>query len=156
MKFDAKLVILLIAAVAVSATGSAFLTSWYFVTRGACEPGAGGGVASAQSAPFDPGLVWDAGEFTVNLVTNSSVPRYLKTSMSFRANTKAAVAELERRRVQVQDRVITTLRLTEVSALQKAEGVELLKQRLIDGVNELLGSPAARVQDVYLSELIIQ
>ena len=156
MKFDAKLAVLLIAVVVVATTGSAFLTSWVVTNRGADGSDAPGGLVSARSEPFDPELVWNAGEFTVNLATNSSLTRYLKTSMSFRASSKAAVDELEKRRVQVQDRVIMTLRMTQVAELQQPDGVNLLKERLLEGVNELLTSRGAAVQEVYISQLIVQ
>lgn len=155
MKLDAKLVVLLIAVVAVATVGSAFLTSWVFTSREGTVP-AVEGLVSARSESFDPELVWNAGEFTVNLASNTSFARYLKTNMSFRVNTKTAVNELEKRRVQVQDRVISTLRMTAAVELQQPDGLMLLKQRLLDEINQLLASTGGRAYDVYLSELIIQ
>ena len=57
----------------------------------------------------------------------------------------------EARRVQVQDRVITTLRMTQPSELQEADGITALKQRLLDGINELLVAQGGRAYEVYLS-----
>ena len=158
MKFDLKMTLLLIALVAVATTGSAFLTSWVFTNRDEEVAQRPVGLVSAQGDKYDPALVWNAGEFTVNLASSTPVPmtRYLKTNLSFRASNKAAVNELEKRRVQIQDRVITVLRMTQAAELQQPNGEAALKQRLLDGVNELLASPNVRVQEVYLSELIIQ
>jgi Flagellar basal body-associated protein len=159
VKMDLKTILVLFSVLVLATVGSAYLTSWVFTSRSA-EPAASeaGALARAESDDYDPGLVWNAGQFTVNLATPSpsSLPRYIKTNLSFRVNSKAAVNELERRRVQVQDRVITTLRMTQSAQLQEPEGLEMLKQRLLAGVNELLAVRGGQALEVYLSELIIQ
>lgn len=159
VKLDLKMVLVLLSVLVVATVGSAYLTSWVFSSRAPDRLATDAGVlAMAGNDGYDPGLVWNAGEFTVNLATSSpmSLPRYVKTNLSFRVNTKAAVNELERRRVQVQDRVITTLRMTQSAQLQEPDGLTALKQRLLDGVNELLSVQGGRAVEVYLSELIIQ
>lgn len=154
MKLDLKLVIVMLAVLVVATVGSAYLTSWVFSSRAPVQVASE--VTRVAADPYNPELIWDAGQFTVNLASTTPLSRYVKTSMSFRVNTKAAVGELEKRRVQVQDRVITTLRMTQPSELQEADGITALKQRLLDGINELLVAQGGRAYEVYLSELIIQ
>ena len=150
------MVLVMFAVLVMATVGSAYLTSWVFSSRAPSPTGAEMVMTRGGIDTYNPELVWDAGQFTVNLASTTPLSRFVKTSMSFRVNTKAAVAELERRRVQVQDRVITTLRMTQPSELQEAEGITALKQRLLDGVNELIVAQGGRAHEVYLSELIIQ
>lgn len=156
MKIDLKTGVVMLAVLLLATVGSAYLTSWVFGGRMATPGGAELTAAQAAVDAYNPDFVWDAGQFTVNLASSAPLSRYVKTSMSFRVNSKAAVNELERRRVQVQDRVITTLRMTQSSELQQDEELTALKQRLLDKINELLAPHGGRAYEVYLSELIIQ
>lgn len=156
MKIDLKTGLVLLAALLVVSVGSAYLTSWVFGGRPAQAPAADRSQVQAAADTYNPELVWNAGQFTVNLASSSPLSRYIKTSISFRANSKAAVNELEKRRTQVQDRVVTTLRMTQSSELQQDEELIALKQRLLDRINELLEPRGGKVLEVYVSELIIQ
>lgn len=156
MKIDLKTGLVMLAALLVVSVGSAYLTSWVFGARLSQPQASEPSQAQAAVETYNPELVWEAGQFTVNLVSNTPLSRYIKTTISFRVNSKAAFNELEKRRIQVQDRVVTTLRMTQTSELQQDEELTALKQRLLDRINELLAPQGGRVLEVYVSELIIQ
>lgn len=157
MKIDFKTGLVLLAVLLVASVGSAYLTTWVFGGKMG-QPGADTERFQVQAAveSYNPDLVWEAGQFTVNLASSTPISRYVKTSISFRVNSKSAVNELEKRRTQVQDRVLTTLRMTQSSELQQDEELTALKQRLLDRINEILAPQGGRVLEVYVSELIIQ
>lgn len=156
MRFDLKLMIVIIAVVIVAAVGSAYVTSWMFSSRVPVVAGPIGPAPAREDSVFQPELVWNAGEFTVNLATATGRSQFMKTSMSFSMNERESVAEIERRRVQVRDRIITILRTTSVDQFSSAEGFDELKQRIAAEVNELIVADGARVREVYLTELVIQ
>lgn len=157
MKIDFKTGLVLLAVLLVASVGSAYLTTWVFGGKMG-QSGADTERFQVQAAveSYNPDLVWEAGQFTVNLASSTPISRYVKTSISFRVNSKSAVNELEKRRTQVQDRVLTTLRMTQSSELQQDEELTALKQRLLDRINEILAPQGGRVLEVYVSELIIQ
>src|SRR5690606_6584463 len=67
MRFDLKLMIVIIAVVIVAAVGSAYVTSWMFSSRVPVVAGPIGPAPAREDSVFQPELVWNAGEFTVNL-----------------------------------------------------------------------------------------
>lgn len=151
-----KMIATLLAIVLLSAVGSAYITSWVFTSRTAVPKAGDGIVVAAQKSDYNPDLIWDAGNFTVNLLTETAFPNYVKTGISFRINEKKAIDELEKRRVQVRDKVITVLRTTSGDELKSAEGLDTLKQRLTDEVSQLIVGGGGRVLEVYFSELVVQ
>ena len=155
MRFDVRLIAILLAVVLLSAVGSAYITSWVFTNRSAA-PAAGQGVAAAAEPEYDSDLVWDAGSFTVDLLSSSTFPTYVKTGISVQVSERRGLEELERRRVQVRDRIIAVLRTTTPEDLKSEQGHERLKQRLRDEVGRLIVGAGARVVDVYFSELVVQ
>lgn len=156
MKLDIKTAIILIAILLVATVGSAYVTSWVFSNRAVVPaiPMQGGG--AAETIPFNPQLMWHAGVFTVNLARTGNLAPFVRMEMSFRVNEQRTISELERRRVQVRDRVITILRTTTAQELQETEGISKLKQRIMDTLNELIEGDGGRIFEVYLTELVIQ
>lgn len=156
MRLDLRMTLTLLAIVLLSAVGSAYITSWVFTSR-APVPVAGDGLAvAAERSDYNPELVWDAGSFTVNLLSDSAFPSFVKTGISFQINERKGIDELERRRVQVRDKVITVLRTTSGDELKSAQGIDALKRRLTDEVSQLVVGEGIRVVEVYFSELVVQ
>jgi len=156
LRFDVRLIAILLAVVLLSAVGSAYITSWVFTSNRAPVPTAGESVAAAAEPEYNSELVWDAGSFTVDLLSSSTFPTYVRTGISFQVNERRGLEELERRRVQVRDRIITVLRTTSAEDLKSEQGHERLKQRLSDEVGRLIVGAGARVVDVYFSDLVVQ
>lgn len=153
MRLDLKLMIVLIAVILVATIGSAYVTSWIFSGK---APGLGVPHETVQTHDYDPELVWDAGTFTVNLTQNGRMSGIVKTSMGFEVNKKQNVRQLEKHRLQIRDRVITVLLMTSSQDLASENGINMLKERLINVVNDLIASDGGIVRDVYFAELVIQ
>lgn len=151
-----RLIAILLAVVLLSAVGSAYITSWVFTSRVPAPAAGGEGVAAAAEPEYSSELVWDAGSFTVDLLSSSTFSTYVKTGISFQVSDRKGMEELERRRVQVRDRIITVLRTTSAEELKSEQGHERLKQRLSDEVSRLIVGAGTRVVDVYFSELVVQ
>lgn len=159
MKVDFKTILVLVAVLLVATVGSAYITSWVFTNRASPPPVVGQveqQPTAEDEANFDPQLLWDAGAYTVNLAPSAlGISRFAKVSMSFGVSDRRVLNELQRRKVQVQDRVITILRTTASDQLSNEEGISSLKRRIMDSVNELLETDG-RVESIYLTELVIQ
>ena len=158
MKLDIKTFIVLVAIILVAAVGSAYVTSIVFSSRqlSGNVGSTGEAAASSPDLKWDGELIWHAGSFTVNLQPVGGALSFIKTSVSLRASAKNTVEELEQRKVQVNDRLITILRTTLKSELDTEEGISDLKRRIMDGVNELVQESDGQVVDVYFSELVTQ
>lgn len=158
MKLDLKTGLIIVAVLLVATVGSAYITSWVFSNRAAmpAEPLRFKSESTSTEQPFNPELIWDAGPFTVNLASSGNASRFIKTGMSFRVNEKETIGELEKRRVQIRDKVITILRTTTAAELADTDGITHLKNRVMGDVNELIVDDGGRVHAVYLTELVIQ
>lgn len=156
MKLDIKTFILLISLMLVAAIGSAFVTSFLFSHREPMENAALAGPMIVPELEWDSELIWNAGSYTVNLQPVGGALNYVRISVSLRANAKKTVSELEQRKVQISDRIITILRTTSKRELDTEEGISTLKRRIMDGVNELVVESGGRVLAVYFSELVTQ
>ena len=64
------------------------------------------------------------------------------------------IDELEKRTPQVRDLVIKLLRLCTIDELRSVNGLDDLRAKIIDGVNDLMIS--GEVIDLYFVDLIVQ
>lgn len=124
-----------------------------------------------QAQVFEPGPMVELGEFIVNL-GNVSERRFLRTAMTAafttsdkryvegNENRKAAWltdlrAELKSKEPVFKDVIVTGLSRKTAEQLGSPRGKEEMKAELITRLNQYL-SPETHIQDIYLTEFIIQ
>lgn len=161
MRFDLKTIIALAAILLIATVGSAYVTSWVFSQQGSLGLAEKGSIEVPVDEPkpssdWDDRLIWNAGSFTVNLKSTGPLSHYVKTSLTLGANQRETVAKMEKRRVQISDRIITILRTTQKSDLDTEEGIGRLKERIVNDINSLIVDDGGRVVAVYFSELVVQ
>lgn len=155
MKLNWKAILISVPLLLIAMIGSAFVTAYFLAPHSSADSQTKTGAETIGL--FDPELIWDAGSVTVNLATPAGgVPRYVRAAMNLEVNEPRIVGHLEKRRVQVRDRVINVLRTTSLEELADAEGISRLKERIRDAVNPLLAEEGGQVYSVYLTEFVVQ
>lgn len=95
---------------------------------------------------------YDAGEFLVN-ITSSSRINYIRASIVFELESEDLKEELDKRKPQLRDRIISTLRSQNKSILEEAGG-DTIKEIIKEEVNDLLIS--GEIINVWFTELVVQ
>lgn len=158
MKLEVKTVLVLLAVLLIAVVGSAYLTSWVF-TQGASRAAL---TEREHSSSVRSGMdwnsdrLWDAGQFTVNLDGSAARATFMRTSMTFLVNDRRIIRDLDKRRVQLRDRIITVLHGTPVQEVRDPEGLDRLKGRIMNEVNQLILEDGGHIHEVYFSDLVIQ
>lgn len=155
---DLKLVILMVALVLLTSAASGYVTFLVFRSPAvgsapvaAMEPGR----SELEKGPEEPGPTFDVGQFTVNLaVSPEESVHYLRTQVVVEVDSDKALGELELRKHQVKDRVITIFRSKHVDELADARGTDATRGQITASLNELIGK--GRIVDVYFTDFVIQ
>ncbi|HEY8416773.1 MAG TPA: flagellar basal body-associated protein FliL [Limnochordales bacterium] len=149
---DIRNVIILIALVILLAAGTAYAVYTYLGISFARTVGPSG---SGEGHPLAPGPMVDVGTFTVNLAAGDAPSaRYVRTGIVLEVDSEETKQWAEQRSPQVRDRVISVLRQQTMESIHGAEGMERLRQRLRDAINEVLVEGVVR--DVYFVDLVVQ
>lgn len=150
VEVDLKIIIGIIALVIIAAVGSAYSTFLIF-GRGSAPSDQN---QAASASKRDIGPIFDAGEFMVNLMPSGAQPHYIRTGIMMEGSRQEVIDELEKRTPQVRDLVIKLLRLCTIDELRSVNGLDDLRAKIIDGVNDLMIS--GEVIDLYFVDLIVQ
>ncbi len=150
VEVDAKLLIVAVALLIVATVGSAFATYLIF-GRGNAEAVQGSETGN-KKRPIGP--TYDVGEFIVNLTSNTNQMRFIRTQVMLEASDAKAMAELETRKPQLRDRLISLLRARTIDELSSDDGMEALRFDIISSVNGLLNN--GEITDVFFLDLIVQ
>ncbi|GAB6060760.1 flagellar basal body-associated FliL family protein [Desulfonatronum parangueonense] len=130
---------------------------WFFMGPGA-EPREESEQAQARDArstprtEFVPEIV-SLQPFIVNLADPLG-RRFLRMSLSVEVLNNSVVSDLQRADSRVRDAIILLLSGKTFSDLASMEGKIILKNEIMDRLNQILGS--GRVTNVYLTEFVIQ
>ena len=155
VEVDLKVLIVAAALVIFATVGSAFATYLIFAGGNGVGFGSNGTdvSVSGDNQREMMGPTFSAGDFTVNLTSNGPT-RFIRTGIVMEVSERNTIGELEERRAQVRDRVIAILRSRSTSDLNQTNGLESLRNSIMESVNELLirGS----VVNVYFIDLVIQ
>ena len=95
---------------------------------------------------------YNVGDFVVNITDNSRI-NFVKASLVFELENEEMIEELEKRKAQLRDRIISTLRSQNETILNEPGG-ETIKSIIREEVNQLLIS--GQVQNVWFTELVVQ
>ena len=127
---------------------------WWFVLR--TPPPTAEELASQEAAKKkEPEIlpVFTLKPFVVNLADKKS-RRYLKVSMKLELSNEDLVEEMEKRRAQIRDVILTLLSSKTAKEVGSMEGKFLLRQDIIKRVNVFL--VAGKVTHVYWEEFVVQ
>ncbi|WP_256208185.1 flagellar basal body-associated FliL family protein [Halanaerobium congolense] len=95
---------------------------------------------------------YTVGDFVVNIANNSQI-NFIRASLVFEIEEDELIEELEKRKPQVRDAIITTLRSQNESILKEANA-QTIKKIIKSEVNEILRS--GEVTNVWFTELVVQ
>jgi len=114
----------------------------------------GGAQEVTKKEKEKPMEVMELGEMLVNLNSNS-LPHYLrvKITLEYPADKKLA-AELKKKKHQLSDVTITTLRAKTLAEVSSAGSVDTLKRELLEKINGQLES--GRVTAIYFTDYLVQ
>jgi flagellar FliL protein len=93
-----------------------------------------------------------AGDFLVN-ITDSNNINYIRASIVFELENGDLREELEKRKAQLRDRIISTLRSQNETILEEPGG-DTIKKIIREEVNNLLIS--GKIENVWFTELVVQ
>ncbi|MEC9489997.1 MAG: flagellar basal body-associated FliL family protein [Halanaerobiales bacterium] len=95
---------------------------------------------------------YDAGNFLVNISNNNNI-NYIRASIVFELESSDLRKELEKRKAQLRDRIISTLRSQNKTILEEPDG-ETIKEIIREEVNDLLIS--GKIGNVWFTKLVVQ
>jgi len=93
---------------------------------------------------------FDVGKMTTNLAGGGLI----QATIAVQGDSEEMKAELEARKVQVKDIVNNILHATTLADIEKADGYDTLKQRIIVELNKVMLD--GKVTDVYISDIVVQ
>ncbi|MBL0388919.1 flagellar basal body-associated FliL family protein [Tumebacillus sp. ITR2] len=93
---------------------------------------------------------FDIGKMTTNLAGSSLI----QATISVQGDSKKMKTELEERKVQVRDIINSVLHQTTQADLEKADGIELLKVKLMGELNKVMLE--GKVTNLYISDIVVQ
>ncbi|WP_243289868.1 flagellar basal body-associated protein FliL [Bacillus sp. FJAT-47783] len=88
------------------------------------------------------------------ITTNVASGNIVQLSMRLETNDKKAKEELEKREFQVKDIVISVLANMEAKELEGENGMNLLKEKVKNNVNQLMQE--GEVKEIYITSFILQ
>jgi flagellar FliL protein len=114
---------------------------------GGAKPDAAAGemAVEGQAAELDP--------FIVNLAS-SGVDRYLKAVIVLQLSSPAVAAEIDKRKPQIKDSIITVLSSKTPEEVLSIQGKYDLKLELVKRINSLLSQGVVR--EMYFTEFVVQ
>jgi flagellar protein FliL len=93
---------------------------------------------------------YDLGKITTNLQGDSLI----QVSISIQGDNANVKKEIEERKAQVKDIINSILHTTASSDIQKADGYQNLKQRIVTNLNKVMQE--GKVTDAFLSDIVVQ
>ncbi len=151
VEVDLKLLIAAIALIIIAIVATSFTT--YLMFSGVEPKNAIPEGEDLVEKNRDIGPTYHIGEFTVNLTANIS-SRFIRTDIVVEVSERATINEIETRKYQIRDRIITILRAKTVDQLNNPDQLELLRFEIMQNVNHLLNS--GEIVDLFFIDLVIQ
>lgn len=102
------------------------------------EGGGHGGAAGAESSAKLEGMMYPLEPFTANLAQGDGPKRYIRVSMVLKFTNDTKKEEVDARKPQISDVIISMLNAKKPEDLLKKEGKEYLKEEIKNAVNSFL------------------
>ncbi|SES79431.1 flagellar basal body-associated FliL family protein [Anaerobranca gottschalkii] len=97
------------------------------------------------------GITYNLGTFTTDL-RDTNRTRIIKVDIYIELEDKKAVQQIEERKIQLQDKIITILRSKSAEELKGNEGKQMLSDEIKIGLEKFL---SYKIINVYFNEFII-
>jgi flagellar FliL protein len=155
-KKKSKLKLIIIILILLLILGGGGAAGYFFFIKGSDDAVAEGGKADktkkvAKTSEIGPLYSFDA--FIVNLADPGG-NRYLKVSMQVELSDEKLAEELEKRKPQVRDIILTVLSSKTYAEISTAQGKLALKQEIIRRVNLILTT--GNIVNLYFMEFVAQ
>ena len=102
------------------------------------EHGGAAGAAGAKEAPKADGLMYPIDPFTANLAQGDGPKRYIRISLVLKFTKETKKEEVDARKPQISDAIISMLNAKKPEELLKREGKEYLKEEIKTAINNFL------------------
>ncbi|RPJ77099.1 MAG: hypothetical protein EHM20_06620 [Alphaproteobacteria bacterium] len=113
-------------------------------------PAAGGGHGAAAAGGADvkaDGLIYPLEPFTANLAQGDGPRRFIRISLVLKFSKETKKEEVDARKPQISDTIISMLNAKKPEELLKKEGKEYLKEEVKTSINNFLVD--GQINDVY-------
>lgn len=97
-----------------------------------------GAAAGAKEAPKADGLMYPIDPFTANLAQGDGPKRYIRISLVLKFTKETKKEEVDARKPQISDAIISMLNAKKPEELLKREGKEYLKEEIKTAINNFL------------------
>lgn len=148
MKLDGKWVIFGVALVILASVGGGWVV--YSLVADHLPSAQPRGQAMATESIGQP---WDLGDFTVNLADPAG-RHFARLKITLEAMNPEVVTELDQRKAQLRDLVISIVGVKRLEDVATDQGREMLRSQLLNSVNRLLLK--GRVKAVYFTDFVYQ
>lgn len=149
VEVDAKFLIAGLAFLIIAVVGSSFVT--YLMFRGGMAERA---EPETVKDVGEMGPTFDAGEFLLNLTAANNQQRFIRAEIVLEGSDKKVVADLEKRKPQVRDQIISLIRSRTYEQLRTGSGIELLRLEIIKTLDLLVKK--GEITNVFFVDLIVQ
>lgn len=105
---------------------------------GEAAAGGEGGAAAAKEASKSDGLMYPIDPFTANLAQGDGPKRYIRISLVLKFTKETKKEEVDARKPQISDAIISMLNAKKPEELLKREGKEYLKEEIKTAINNFL------------------
>lgn len=106
----------------------------------------GGGAAKAEEVKTD-GLLYPLEPFTANLAQGEGPRRYIRISLVLKFSKETKKEEVDARKPQISDTIISMLNAKKPEELLKKEGKDYLREEIKSSINNFLVD--GQVADIY-------
>jgi flagellar FliL protein len=93
-------------------------------------------------------------EFLVNLKSPANMRNYLKVKISLMYTDSSKTEMLIANTSKIRDIILNNLRGLEYEDVTTNEGIDILKNDIIDDINNSFGEPI--IKEVYITDIIVQ
>ena len=115
--------------------------------HGAPAAGEHGGAAGAAPAVKTDGLMYPIDPFTANLAQGEGPKRYIRISLVLKFTKETKKEEVDSRKPQISDAIISMLNAKKPEELLKREGKDYLKEEIKTAINNFMID--GHLEDIY-------
>ena len=106
--------------------------------HGASPAGEHGAAGAGGAAPKTDGLMYPIDSFTANLAQGEGPKRYIRIALVLKFTKETKKEEVDSRKPQISDAIISMLNAKKAEELLKREGKEYLKEEIKTAVNNFM------------------
>ncbi|BAI81172.1 flagellar FliL protein [Deferribacter desulfuricans SSM1] len=152
-KKKSKLLLIIIILVVLLIVGGG--AAYFFVLKPKADNKAEAAAAKKKEVKAEPaiGPLYSLDTFIVNLADPGGT-RYLKVTMQLELDSEKVQEEMEKRKPQIRDVILTVLSSKTYAEVSTAQGKLALKQELIRRINLILTTGS--VKNIYFTEFVAQ